>query len=214
MSKIDRLRDITDSELQNIIDCCSSKSEILNRLSINSRDNRCRRILSERMNALGCDRPYGPKGTRTWTIEALKEAVINSLCWSDVCKLLDLTTHGTNINLLRDTAIRHNIDATHFDRGLANKKAQGITVRDELSLLCKGLTTNRSKIRRMVIKHKLLPMVCVECGIGDEWNGKPITLQLDHINGDCYDHRIENLRFMCPNCHSQTPTFQKKNNRS
>ncbi|AGL14805.1 helix-turn-helix domain-containing protein [Actinoplanes sp. N902-109] len=46
---------------------------------------------------------------------------------------------------------------------------------------------------------------------GDSWNGKPITLQIDHINGRFLDCRAENLRFLCPNCHSQTPTHAGRN---
>ncbi|MGB2240169.1 MAG: HNH endonuclease [Pseudomonadales bacterium] len=52
---------------------------------------------------------------------------------------------------------------------------------------------------------------CSSCGIGDEWNGKPITLQLDHINGVNNDHRLDNLRMLCPNCHSQTDTWCGRN---
>lgn len=48
---------------------------------------------------------------------------------------------------------------------------------------------------------------CEECGLGNEWNGKPLTLQLDHIDGDSDNDDIENLRLLCPNCHTQTPTF-------
>ena len=50
-----------------------------------------------------------------------------------------------------------------------------------------------------------------ECGITDTWQGKKITLELDHINGINSDNRIENLRYLCPNCHSQTPTFRGRN---
>ena len=49
--------------------------------------------------------------------------------------------------------------------------------------------------------------VCVECGIGPEWNGKKLTLQLEHINGIYNDNRLENLIILCPNCHSQTETY-------
>ena len=51
---------------------------------------------------------------------------------------------------------------------------------------------------------------CEVCGITD-WNGKSITLQIDHINGNRCDNRLENLKVMCPNCHSQTDTFAGKN---
>ena len=46
------------------------------------------------------------------------------------------------------------------------------------------------------------------CGTGEEWEGKVLVLELDHINGDHSDNRLENLRILCPNCHSQTPTFR------
>ena len=51
---------------------------------------------------------------------------------------------------------------------------------------------------------------CNNCNI-TEWNGKPINLDLDHINGDTFDNTLENLRFLCPNCHSQTNTYKGRN---
>lgn len=52
---------------------------------------------------------------------------------------------------------------------------------------------------------------CVECGTGSEWNGKPLTLDLDHIDGNWKNNLPENLRLLCPNCHTQTPTYSYKN---
>ena len=63
------------------------------------------------------------------------------------------------------------------------------------------------KLKKRLISEGLLDKVCVECGITDSWNNKPIILHLDHINGVNNDHRLENLRLLCPNCHSQTDTW-------
>lgn len=67
---------------------------------------------------------------------------------------------------------------------------------------------------RAILKTKLLEIkeeICEICKIGPIWNNMPLTLQIDHINGNNKDNRIENLRFLCPNCHSQTDTFGAKN---
>ena len=57
-----------------------------------------------------------------------------------------------------------------------------------------------------------VPYACTTCGI-NEWQGKPLTLHLDHINGINNDNRIENLRLLCPNCHSQTETYGRRASR-
>lgn len=69
---------------------------------------------------------------------------------------------------------------------------------------------NRSVLRRYIIKHKLIPYKCAICGTV-EWRGKTLSLELDHINGINNDNRLENLRFLCPNCHSQTTTYGSRN---
>lgn len=68
----------------------------------------------------------------------------------------------------------------------------------------------RSVLRQYVIKNNLIPYRCAICGCV-EWQGRTLSLELDHINGINNDNRIENLRFLCPNCHSQTTTYGSRN---
>lgn len=68
----------------------------------------------------------------------------------------------------------------------------------------------RTVLRRNIIRNNLLPYKCAICGIS-KWNNKTLSLELDHINGMNNDNRLENLRFLCPNCHSQTTTYGSRN---
>lgn len=71
--------------------------------------------------------------------------------------------------------------------------------------------TPRSLIKKRIIRDSLLAYKCHECGMGPEWQTKVLVLVLDHINGINNDNRLENLRFLCPNCNSQTATFSGRN---
>ncbi len=73
----------------------------------------------------------------------------------------------------------------------------------------KGKVSTRRTLHR-VLKH-LYGYRCVECGNEGEYNGKPLALQLDHIDGNAGNNMPINLRLVCPNCHSQTETFVAKN---
>lgn len=78
--------------------------------------------------------------------------------------------------------------------------------------LIENSDSNRVNVKRRLIEEGYLEYRCYnpECGL-NEWLGKPITLHLDHINGVNNDNRINNLRLLCPNCHSQTDTYSGKN---
>jgi len=78
-------------------------------------------------------------------------------------------------------------------------------------LFCENSTYPMKRLRQIILKEKLLPHQC-ECGNTGNWQGKEMILEIDHINGNHRDHRLENLRFLCPNCHSQTPNYKNKNN--
>lgn len=68
-------------------------------------------------------------------------------------------------------------------------------------------------VKQRIVKDGLLEYKCCKCGI-DSWQGETIVLDLDHINGDNRDNRLTNLRFLCPNCHSQTDTYKGRNKNS
>lgn len=81
---------------------------------------------------------------------------------------------------------------------------------------CFSLNSNigRSHVKKRILENRLIEYRCISCGLIGEWNGKPISLQLEHINGINDDNRLENLAFICPNCHSQTDTYAGKNKRN
>lgn len=77
-------------------------------------------------------------------------------------------------------------------------------------LLVPGRRTNRSHLKTRLVKAGLKANQCEECGIA-EWQGKPLSMQLHHVNGDGSDNRLENIILLCANCHSQTDTYGGRN---
>ncbi|MFM7012612.1 MAG: HNH endonuclease signature motif containing protein [Betaproteobacteria bacterium] len=88
--------------------------------------------------------------------------------------------------------------------------------RDKFLIPLKNLLTTKSlatraTVRSRIVRDKILPYQCANCKNQGEHLGLPLSLHLDHINGVKDDHRLENLRFLCPNCHSQTSTYAGRN---
>lgn len=77
---------------------------------------------------------------------------------------------------------------------------------------CEESKIARHAVKRKIINEHLIEYKCAICGNTGEWNDQKLVLQLDHINGINNDNRLENLRFLCPNCHSQTKTYSGKHN--
>lgn len=152
---------------------------------------------------------------RTWTDEQLWEAVTKSKTVSQVISQLGLVVAGGNFESIKIHIERLKIDTSHFDTQtdrisrlheiMRNRKP------DEL-LFVENSSVKGGKLKKRFIASGV-SYVCSECKLLPEWNGKKLVLQIDHINGINTDNRKENLRFLCPNCHSQTPTFAGKLNR-
>ncbi len=78
------------------------------------------------------------------------------------------------------------------------------------ALTAEGRATSRAHLRWRLLKDGILDPICAGCGIMD-WQGKPLSLHLHHINGVRNDNRLENLQLLCPNCHSQTDSYSGRN---
>ncbi len=73
-----------------------------------------------------------------------------------------------------------------------------------------GVWHQSHNLKTRLIRAGIKGAFCEDCGLA-AWSGKPIPLELHHVNGDSTDNRIENIRILCPNCHAQTPTYRGKN---
>lgn len=103
-----------------------------------------------------------------------------------------------------------NLDYSIFKGKSAVIKTSMLNNVKKEDILKENCRHQRTVLRRYVIKNNLIPYKCAICGC-TEWQGKTLSLELDHINGVNNDNRLENLRFLCPNCHSQTSTYGSRN---
>jgi predicted RNA-binding Zn-ribbon protein involved in translation (DUF1610 family) len=132
---------------------------------------------------------------------------------SDILRSLGLSNKGGNSNTLKQRIFSENIDMSHIKLGRGSnlgKRFHNIKRVSDEEAFSVNSNFNRHSLKKRIVKQNLLPYICKDCGQKDIWNGKVLTLQLEHKNGISNDNRLENLCFLCPNCHSQTPTFAGK----
>lgn len=137
----------------------------------------------------------------------LEHVVVSSFSVAEVMRKLGLKSiGGQSHKYIRNKIDEFNIDRSHFKR----QYQQGApTAKKHWSLrLVKSHKIQSNLIRQALIESGR-PYECEKCELRGDWQGEPITIQVDHINGDTEDNRPNNLRFLCPNCHSQTDTHSK-----
>lgn len=140
-----------------------------------------------------------------YTREIIESAIIGSRSFRDLSIKIGAGSHGGAIDSITKKVKRFGLDTSHFtgkswSRGfISNKK----TPYSEILKI--GSEQKTHKLKRSLLEIGRV-LKCDMCGI-DTWMGASIDLQIDHINGNKKDNREDNLRFLCPNCHSQTSTF-------
>lgn len=147
------------------------------------------------------------KRSKMWLIpeKEFRALVADSINIGAVLRYFGYDNKGRNNHIVKMRCKELNIDTSHFNKLIRPKAAKfRIPLEKVLVKDCPYSIGGSSKI---IKKSGILKKECYECGLISEWNKLPLTLQLDHINGDNRDNRIENIRLLCPNCHSQTPNF-------
>lgn len=148
--------------------------------------------------------------------DELKEIVGKSQTIAEILLHFDLKNKGGNYHTLKRRLKHDNIDFSHIKMGINSNKGRKfpdcMMTKEEClkEVFVENSSWTRGTVKRYLKKYQLIPYEC-KCGIKDEWQRKKLNLQLDHKNGIDNDDRLENLRWLCPNCHSQTHTFAGKN---
>lgn len=144
-----------------------------------------------------------------WQEDRIKGLVKSSDSISDVLRKLGLTINSGNFRTFHKYIELWSLDISHFTR-CASWQSAAFRRRPLKDFLKKGSRHRATHLKNRLVSEELLKYVCDGCGISD-WKDKPLALHLDHINGDASDNRLENLRLLCPNCHSQTSTYAGRN---
>jgi len=150
---------------------------------------------------------------KSWNEKQLREAVKTSKSIRQILKKLNLRMAGGNYAQIKKYLKFYKINSEHLTGRGWNKGMRGIgkpLIKLE-DILVKNSDFQSFKLKKRLFAENIKPQHCEMCGWHKRSNDGRLPLELDHINGDSNDNRLENLRVLCPNCHSLQPTHRGRN---
>jgi hypothetical protein len=199
----------TKEKLEILVNRCKNYKEILEELDILPITNNYDK-LKRKLNEFKIDFSHLKNQRQhlsaNWEINNLEKIINESYSQKEVLEKLGLRCAGGNFNTLRNYIKLYNLDTSHFIK--CNNKILNFKnkIPTEDILIENSNYKNRDNIKKRLYEEFLKERKCELCGQGEEWNGKKMSLILDHINGIYNDNRLENLRIVCPNCNATLPT--------
>jgi hypothetical protein len=142
-----------------------------------------------------------------------RDAVRESLSYAEALRRLGLGATGGNWRTLRIWVDRWHISIEHFDSRARQRSALQQPPRPLAEILVERSTYSRNHLKERLYREGLKERRCELCGQDEMWRGRPMGLILDHINGVRDDHRLTNLRIVCPNCAATLDTHCGRKNR-
>lgn len=150
---------------------------------------------------------------RTWTENQLKEAAKKSRSYRQVLHFLGLKEAGGNYAQIKKYIREYNLDIKHFKGRGWNKGLKGVgkPILSLEKILVRNSDFQSYKLKKRLFAAGLKQPACEKCGWAERAPDGRLPLELDHINGDSRDNRLENLRILCPNCHSLESNYRGRN---
>lgn len=204
---------VTDEQLREAARTSRSMSELLRAVGLVGRGQNYS-VYRRRLRELGIDAEHlhGRYRSPEPDPAVLAEVVQRSTSIQAVARELGLSLGSSGHRRVTALLALHGLDTDHFLGKASNRGRRDLPPRGRPleEVLCRGSRIASSALRRRLLREGLLSDCCSACG-GTAWQGGPMPLELDHVNGDRADNRLENLRLLCPNCHALTPTYRGRN---